>query len=54
MTYKIDPALLSTLFVHEIGDSITNSKVDSLNAFLLQLAYKKDIQYIDFNKFLKE
>ena len=51
---KIEPVIQSTLYVNKIDDSITNSKVDSINNFLTELAVRKNIHYVDLNIFLSE
>jgi lysophospholipase L1-like esterase len=52
--YKIEPVLQSTLYVNQANDSVVNSKVDSLNYFLLKLASKKNVMYLELNPYLSE
>lgn len=52
--YKIEPVLQSTFYVNQPGDSIVNSKIDSLNVFLKNLAEVKNIIFLDLNLDLSE
>jgi len=52
--HKIEPVLQSTLYVNQPYDSVTNSKVDSLNYFLSNLAAKRNIVFLDLNPYLSE
>lgn len=52
--YKIEPVLQSTFYVNQPGDSIVNSKIDSLNVFLKNLAEVKSIIFLNLNSFLSE
>jgi len=49
---KIEPVLQSTLYINQPDDSVSNSKVDSLNYFLSNLAAKRKITFLDLNQFL--
>jgi lysophospholipase L1-like esterase len=52
LKHKIEPILQSTLYVNYLKDSITNSKVDSLNYFISNLAVKRNIIFLDLNLYL--
>jgi len=52
--HQIEPVLQSTLYVNKPDDSVTNSKVESLNYFLSNLASKRNIIYLDLNQYLSE
>ncbi|HRZ97323.1 MAG TPA: GDSL-type esterase/lipase family protein [Paludibacter sp.] len=54
LKYNIEPVLQSTPFVNQPGDSVVNSKIDSLNHFLNQLATNRKIIYLNINTFLSE
>lgn len=54
LKYNIEPVLQSTPYVNQPGDSIINSKIDSLNIFLDKLATGKNIIFIDLNSYISE
>ena len=54
LKYKIEPVIQSTFYVNQPGDSVVNSKIDSLNLFLIELASKRNIIFLNMNSLLSE
>ena len=52
LSHNIEPVLQSTLYINQTDDTTTNSKVDSLNAFLQNLALSRHLHYINLNQHL--
>ena len=54
LEFKIEPVIQSTFYVNQPGDSVVNSKIDSLNLFLTELASKRNVIFLNMNSLLSE